>query len=735
MLQIYKLHKPQKIIFFLIGLLCSFNGFGQNQIAKHIKDYQGRNTFFTPISLLTEDASISKKEIDQGVSNATVAKINFQQLNQIATGEIEFLELKIPYQNQEIALQLYRVNPFSDHFSVDTNKNQNIPYQKGVYYRGIIKGNPESISSFSFFEGDFNGIFSSTDLGNIVVGKIDKPNNSTDYVIYADANFLKKNDFECHVKETDLVPNTSTTQRNAATNKCVNFYFEIDYNLYQSNNNNTTTTLNWITSVFNNVQTLFANDGITVALNSSYIWTTPDIYEGIGTSSADYLYAFTENRPSINGDVGMLVGIDPGGLGGVAFLDQLCQSYNHAYADLTDISIATVPTYSWTTQVITHEFGHSLGSPHTHACFWNGNNSPIDGCGSQAGYPENGCSQIGPIPSIFTKGTIMSYCHLIPGVGISFANGFGLQPSTLMINNVNTKTCLTSDCISNCYNTVTNIQTSSITETAATVNWADLDENTSSWQISVAPLSSTSAIWTTVSQATYSISNLTPNTYYKVKIRPFCNANATTIMEQIFITSGNYCGNLAFYDTGGLNADYGNSQTFTRTITPNEANKKIKVTFSQFALEADYDFLYIYDGPNASYPELNEGNGFSGTNSPGIVTSTATDGSLTFKFLSDQNQTDLGWIATISCEDNLGIPTNDYIDFSYFPNPTTNILTLKSNTPFTAVEIINIQGRKLFTKNLEATETTIDLSQFSTGTYFLKVKFSDTEKVYKVLKL
>lgn len=65
-----------------------------------------------------------------------------------------------------------------------------------------------------------------------------------------------------------------------------------------------------------------------------------------------------------------------------------------------------VPNYSWSVQVVTHEFGHLLGSKHTHACVWNGNNTAIDGC---AGGTEGGCSTPG-IP--FNGGTIMSYCHM-----------------------------------------------------------------------------------------------------------------------------------------------------------------------------------------------------------------------------------------------------------------------------------------------------------------------------------
>lgn len=719
-------------LLFLCTFFCFLSGNAQNKIGEEVKKLQNENASFTSISLLTVDASISKKEIDQAVTSATVAKLKLNVLNQMVSNPSDFLELEIPYQNQIFKILLYRVNPFANGFSIATDRATNIAYQKGIYYRGIIKGNSTSVAAFNFFNGEFNGIFSSQKLGNVVVGKIDKPNNQNDYIIYSDANFLKQNNFQCHLKEDSNPPATSTLSREVATIKCVTFYFEVDYNLYQSNGSNTTTTANWATSTFNNVQTLYANDGITTALNSMYIWTNPDVYNNIGTTSIAYLEAFKNYRPYIASDVGLLLGIDPGGLGGVAYLNGLCTDYNYGYADVDGISIVTVPTYSWTTEVMTHELGHLLGSPHTHACAWNGNNTPIDGCGAQAGYPESGCTEVGPIPLVFIKGTIMSYCHLIQGVGISFANGFGMQPATLIANTVNSKPCLSTDC-TNCNNTITSIQSSAVSDTAATITWEYFDDVTS-WQISVRPIG-LPAIWNTVSGTSYQVTQLLQNTYYQVRIRPVCPTTSAKIRDYIFVTSGNYCGGLNFYDTGGASGNYNNMETFTRTIIPNTASNKIVVAFTQFSLEEDYDYLYIYNGANDTAPELNGGNGFTGTNSPGTVTSTAADGSLTFKFISDQGLTDSGWKASINCQQTLGISGSDYIDFSYYPNPTKNNVTLKSNSNITQIEVFNIQGRKLFSQKLEALESSVDLSAFASGTYFFKVKFNDVEKNFKVLKM
>jgi hypothetical protein len=708
----------------------------QNKIAEKVHQLQIEQKRFVPVAVLDVNTN---KDIDaeKVVTNATYATINLQKINEIVANKYDFIELEIPYENKDYKIQLYRVDPFAEDFRVDTDKSTNIAYQKGVYYRGIIKGNPNSVSAFNFFSGEFNGIFSSEELGNIVVGKLEKPNNQLDYIVYSDTNLKVLNNFDCHVKEDDKPKEISTLNREVNTNRCVTFYFEIDYNLFQSNGSNTSTTTNWMTSVFNNVQTLFNNDGVTTALKSIYIWTSQDMYEGVGTASSDYLQAFAENRPVFNGDVGMLIGIDPGGLGGVAFLNSICGSINYAYSDIDGISFSTVPSYSWTIQVVTHEFGHSLGSPHTHACVWNGNNTAIDNCGPYAiGQSGEGysCMTTPPtIPSPSVKGTIMSYCHLTSS-GISLANGFGPQPAALLVSTVNSKTCLSTNCVNTCINTAVNIQTTNVTDSSVTVTWEDIVPTVTHWQVSVAPFG-VNGTWTTVTSPTFSASGLQPNTYYKVRVRPVCLGVAPTIREKVFATNGDYCSGLLFTDTGGITDEYTDMESFTRTFIPNLPNKVLKVTFDSFSLEENWDYMYVYNGPDDTYPELNGGDGFTGTNSPGEVTSTATDGSLTFKFVSDQAVTDAGWSATVTCLQSLGINTNDFIDFSYYPNPTKNNVTLKSNTTINEVIVYNIEGRRLFSQTINALEDNINISQFATGTYFFKAKFGDKEVNFKILKL
>jgi len=116
-----------------------------------------------------------------------------------------------------------------------------------------------------------------------------------------------------------------------------------------------------------------------------------------------------------------------------------------------------------------------------------------------------------------------------------------------------------------------------------------------------------------------------------------------------------------FYDVGGSSSNYGNSRTDVWVFYPATAGSKVRVTFSAFDTEGSYDGLQIFNGNSNLSPMISSGAGvgsnaatcpagaYSGTTSPGVVTSTAADGSLTFVFMSDGATNRAGWSATVSC--------------------------------------------------------------------------------------
>jgi spore germination protein YaaH len=99
------------------------------------------------------------------------------------------------------------------------------------------------------------------------------------------------------------------------------------------------------------------------------------------------------------------------------------------------------------------------------------------------------------------------------------------------------------------------------------------------------------------------------------------------------------------HDFGGPTKDYYNLENYTWTIAPPNA-VSIDFNFSSFNLENNWDYLYIYDGPTSSSPQIT-GSPFTGTNSPGSFTSSS--GSVTFRFTSDISTVAPGFRATYTC--------------------------------------------------------------------------------------
>ncbi len=273
-------------------------------------------------------------------------------------------------------------------------------------------------------------------------------------------------------------------------------------------------------ALFNQSSIIYANDGIDVALSEVYVWDVTSPYTA--TASDELLYQFGDYRTSFNGDLAHLLAFRGGG--GIAWLGTLCSSayYRKAFSGIS-ASYNSVPTYSWSVEVVTHEQGHNMGSPHTHACAWNGNSTAIDGCGPAAGYVEGTCPQAA-VPSSAVGGTIMSYCHLV-SAGINFVNGFGPQPTALIVGNVNAATCLAA-CGTSC-DPPTGLSATAVTVNSATLNWAAAGGTAYTLQWRLSP----SGTWTTVTGLTdnnYALGGLAQETAYDFRVLSECGSETST---------------------------------------------------------------------------------------------------------------------------------------------------------------------------------------------------------------
>jgi hypothetical protein len=327
-------------------------------------------------------------------------------------------------------------------------------YTPGIYYKGIIKGDNNSIAAISIFEDKVMGVISNA-AGNYNLGEIKNESSSfnEDYILYNDADLLVANNFNCDVddydskfirdiKEASQNINRDNGANSDAATLPVKIYFEADYQMYLDNNSNIQTVGNYITSVFNVVTTLYSNENIPVQIKKIAAWTSTDPYVNLSPSYPILLEFGGRTQDDFEGNLAHLLSTRNEGLGGIAWIRVLCMPFSQqdsagrfAFSNI-DMTYSPYPTYSWTVMVITHETGHNLGSMHTHACVWPTGGyylGAIDSCTTA----EGNCFS-------FTQpnynGTIMSYCHL--NGAISLTQGFGPLPGDTVRLRYNQAPCL-----------------------------------------------------------------------------------------------------------------------------------------------------------------------------------------------------------------------------------------------------------------------------------------------------
>lgn len=101
------------------------------------------------------------------------------------------------------------------------------------------------------------------------------------------------------------------------------------------------------------------------------------------------------------------------------------------------------------------------------------------------------------------------------------------------------------------------------------------------------------------------------------------------------------------YDSGGPTGVYANNEVITQTFCPSVPGEVVTMTFTQFSVEQNFDFLTVFNGPSVASPVI--GGPFTGNVNPGTFTSTDPSGCLTIRFTSDFSIVAAGWAATLRC--------------------------------------------------------------------------------------
>ncbi|MEW7281119.1 GEVED domain-containing protein [Aquimarina sp. 2201CG1-2-11] len=404
-----------------------------------IQNKKASGATFEDVNLFSVvDNRNAKIQVPKELKNYTIFSMQKNKLNSFHSKPANTMSLEIPQKGAPLTLELARVQITTDNFKVVAmpSGKEVIPDRQILHYRGVVKGQQNSVVAVSFYQDEMAGIVSVKGVsGNIVIGALE---NSNKMIAYSDTDISHLFDFSCEVRDYANFKEKNKKQLNDnfsneanAIDKCPKVFFDIATDIV-SDKGGVQGASDYIQAMFNQVAVIYAGEQITIKLSGMKAWESNQPFSDIDS------YANYRRSNTFDGDLGHFVNYASGGANGVAMsLDGLCSTTGYARSSIKK-TFENVPTFSETIMVVTHELGHNLGSPHTQACAWNGNNTPIDGCVA----PEGNCTRP-PKPAAGSNvGTIMSYCALTD-VGTNFANGFGQQPGDKIRSYISAASCVT----------------------------------------------------------------------------------------------------------------------------------------------------------------------------------------------------------------------------------------------------------------------------------------------------
>jgi len=431
------------VIFFL--LFCCVAYGQENRLAFDVQQAKKSNVVFENATLdrVSSDVRILA-HFDNPDEVCSFGKISLNLKNR----DIKAIRLTLPLRNKEMVLELVEVPNSSADAQAITQDGEIVSFNRDIkHYRGIVQDDENSIVAISFFEDEIMGMVC-TGEGNF---NISKDVQLGKHIFFNDRNLKEKNNFVCatedNLSSSSYIPKNLSVPKGRKPDppypislKAVTVFVEACYSLYKDKKESLSP---YLQGLFNQVSTIYYREGIILNMFPlPYIWKVQDPYtypNGSPESLVQILSEFQTVRTQIAGDLGILLYQTYGSGGIAAGFDGLC---NRDVKEQLAVACANMlyeefPIYSRTVQVISHELGHLFGSPHTHACAWNGNNTAIDCCGATEGY----CPPCPP-PPLEEGGTIMSYCDHYWQIGINFANGFGVQPGELIRENLAGAYCI-----------------------------------------------------------------------------------------------------------------------------------------------------------------------------------------------------------------------------------------------------------------------------------------------------
>ena len=83
---------------------------------------------------------------------------------------------------------------------------------------------------------------------------------------------------------------------------------------------------------------------------------------------------------------------------------------------------------------------------------------------------------------------------------------------------------------------------------------------------------------------------------------------------------------------------------------------------------------------------------------------------------------------------SLGIDEAIKSQFTYFPNPVNDVLTIKAQKAVEDITVFNMLGQVVKQQTPNTMDCTVDLSAMQSGAYFVKVSIGNNVETVRILK-
>ncbi len=300
----------------------------------------------------------------------------------------------------------------------------------------------------------------------------------------------------------------------------------------------------------------------------------------------------------------------------------------------------------------------------------------------------------------------------------------------------------------------TDLAVSDVTIDGATIAWTS---DGALFNIEYGPAGFTQGDGTsdTSTVASYDLSGLNSGSPYDVYVQTDCGAtdgtsdwksisvstlvtndscDTATVLDALpFTSNGDATGatnNDGFVDCGIATMNDGVWYTFTPTVSGT-----IELILTPTGWDAE---IAVYTGSCGVFTCVDNADG-GYTSDPESLSIAVTSGTQYYVNLGHYGSTTDGSegvyeFRATSTDASLGIEEASMAQFTYFPNPVNDVLTIKAQNSVEDVKVFNMLGQMVLHQNPNSRDCTVDLSAMQSGAYFVQVSIDNTLETVRVLK-